>query len=97
MCIETFNTDEKNITLMGFSQGSILINAIALTYPEKVKNIISLSGAVDPDIINLSQNSFKNLSFFNLEIRWKTTIKKTIKIKLKYLNLREWYKCKVSV
>ena len=62
--IDVFNADKNNVTLMGFSQGSILINAIALTYPEKVKNIISLSGAVDPDIINLSQNSFKNLSFY---------------------------------
>ena len=63
-CVETFNTDKKNVTLMGFSQGSILINAVALTYPEKVKNIISLSGAIDPNIINLSKSSLKNLSFY---------------------------------
>ena len=63
-CVETFNTDKKNVTLMGFSQGSILINAIALTYPEKVKNIISLSGAIDPNIISLSKSSLKNLSFY---------------------------------
>jgi phospholipase/carboxylesterase len=49
---------------MGFSQGSILINAVALTYPEKVKNIIALSGAIDPSIIKLSTNSLKNLSFY---------------------------------
>ena len=33
---------------MGFSQGSMLVNAVALTYPDKIKNIISLSGAFDP-------------------------------------------------
>lgn len=63
-CIEVYNTDRNNVTLMGFSQGSILINAVALTYPEKVKNIIALSGAIDPTIINLSTNSLKNLSFY---------------------------------
>lgn len=63
-CIDIFNIDKDNVTLMGFSQGSILINAVALTYPEKVKNIISLSGAIDPSIINLSKKSLKNLSFY---------------------------------
>ncbi|MGY8945610.1 MAG: alpha/beta hydrolase [Flavobacteriales bacterium] len=63
-CLEVYNTDRNNVTLMGFSQGSILINAVALTYPEKVKNIIALSGAIDPSIIKLSTNSLKNLSFY---------------------------------
>jgi len=26
---------------MGFSQGAMLVNAVALTYPEKINNIIS--------------------------------------------------------
>ena len=63
-CTEVYNTDKNNVTLLGFSQGSILINAVALTYPEKVKNIISLSGGIDPNIIKPSKLDFKNLSFY---------------------------------
>ena len=50
---------------MGFSQEAMLVNAVALTYPEKIKNIISLSGAFDPSIINLSNSKYlKKLSFY---------------------------------
>ena len=49
---------------MGFSQGSILINAVALTYPKKIKNIISLSGGIDPSIIKLSKSTLSELSFY---------------------------------
>lgn len=63
-CTEIYNTDKNNVTLLGFSQGSILINAVALTYPEKVKNVIAFSGVVDPNIISLSSKSLKNLSFY---------------------------------
>lgn len=64
-CTQIYNTDPDNVTLLGFSQGSILINAVALTYPQKIKNIISLSGGVDPNIIKLSSKSSLNeLSFY---------------------------------
>ena len=64
-CIETYNIDEKNITLMGFSQGSMLVNAVALSNPEKINNVISLSGAFDPNIIDISDiKSLKKLSFY---------------------------------
>tara|TARA_B100001105_G_scaffold82477_1_gene65395 strand:- start:328 stop:978 length:651 start_codon:yes stop_codon:yes gene_type:complete len=63
-CPEIYNTDKNNVTLLGFSQGSILVNAVALTYPEKVKNVIAFSGVVDPNIISLSSKSLKNLSFY---------------------------------
>ena len=50
---------------MGFSQGSMLVNAVALTFPEKIRNVVSLSGAFDPNIINLSSSdSLKKLSFY---------------------------------
>ena len=58
-CTDTYNTDPDNVTLLGFSQGSILINAVALTYPKKIKNIISLSGGIDPNIIKLSKSNIK--------------------------------------
>ena len=64
-CIEMYNIDNKNITLMGFSQGSMLVNAVALSFPEKVNNIISLSGAFDPNIIEISEiKLLKKLSFY---------------------------------
>ena len=63
-CVEIYNTDPNNVTLLAFSQGSILINSVALTYPKKVKNIISLSGGIDPNIINLSKSNLKKLSFY---------------------------------
>tara|TARA_B100001094_G_scaffold246185_1_gene242794 strand:+ start:7043 stop:7693 length:651 start_codon:yes stop_codon:yes gene_type:complete len=63
-CTDTYNTDPDNVTLLGFSQGSILINAVALTYPKKIKNIISLSGGIDPNIIKLSKSSVSKPSFY---------------------------------
>lgn len=63
-CSEIYNTDNNNVTLLGFSQGSILINAVALSYPKKIKNIISLSGGIDPKIINLSDFDLTELSFY---------------------------------
>lgn len=49
--IETFNLDEENITLLGFSQGTILSYAVALSFPEKVKNIVALSGYINEGIL----------------------------------------------
>ena len=45
------NIDAENITLIGFSQGAILSHAISFSYPEKIKNIIALSGFVDEKIM----------------------------------------------
>ena len=45
------NIDSHNITLIGFSQGAILSHAISFSYPEKIKNIIALSGVVDEKIM----------------------------------------------
>ena len=47
---KVYNLDTKNITLLGFSQGSILSMAIAISYPRKVRNVIALSGYVDAQI-----------------------------------------------
>jgi len=63
-CSIKYNTDINNTTLMGFSQGSILINAVALTYPKNIKNIISMSGGIDPSIITLSKDNLNDLCFY---------------------------------
>jgi len=63
---ETYPVDKKNVTLLGFSQGTILSYAVALSYPEKVKNIVALSGYINKDILpeNLNQDDYKDLDFY---------------------------------
>ena len=64
--VSTYPVDAGNITLLGFSQGTILCYAIALTYPNKVKNIIALSGYINKDIIpgNLDKSNYTHLDFY---------------------------------
>ncbi|WP_373056306.1 alpha/beta hydrolase [Zunongwangia sp. H14] len=64
--VAAYPVDPENITLVGFSQGSILSYAVSLSYPEKVKNIIALSGYVNKDIIKegYENNDFSHLSFY---------------------------------
>ncbi|WP_375235751.1 alpha/beta hydrolase [Winogradskyella sp.] len=62
----TYEVNADNVTLLGFSQGTILSYSVALTYPEKVKNIIALSGYINEAIIPESQNpdNYKHLDFY---------------------------------
>nr|WP_314559177.1 alpha/beta fold hydrolase [uncultured Capnocytophaga sp.] len=46
-----YDLDTKNITILGFSQGSILGMAVALSYPKKIRNVIALSGYLNKDIL----------------------------------------------
>ncbi|GAB5474458.1 MAG: alpha/beta fold hydrolase [Maribacter sp.] len=48
---KTYGLDEDNITLLGFSQGTILSYAVALSYPEKIKNVVALSGYINESIL----------------------------------------------
>lgn len=47
----TYGLDTENITLLGFSQGTILSYAVALSYPEKIKNVVALSGYINEGIL----------------------------------------------
>ncbi|MEJ2584988.1 MAG: alpha/beta fold hydrolase [Robiginitalea sp.] len=49
--IEKYGLDPDRISLLGFSQGSILSYALALSYPERIKSVIALSGYVDPEML----------------------------------------------
>ncbi|GAB4516183.1 MAG: alpha/beta fold hydrolase [Allomuricauda sp.] len=49
--IKAYDLDAENITLLGFSQGTILSYAVALSYPEKVKNVVALSGYINERIL----------------------------------------------
>ncbi|UNY98136.1 alpha/beta fold hydrolase [Zhouia spongiae] len=63
---EAYNLDKNNVTLLGFSQGTILSYAVALSYPEKVKNVIALSGYINEKIIqpDYEQNDFTKISVY---------------------------------
>lgn len=64
--IEKYKVDADTITLLGFSQGTILSFAVALSYPEKVKNVIGLSGYINEEILKegYSQNDFSRLRVY---------------------------------
>ena len=63
---EKYPVNKNNVTLLGFSQGTILSYAVALSYPEKVKNVIALSGYINEDILpeDLSTKDYSQLNFY---------------------------------
>ena len=63
--IEKYNIDKDNVTLLGFSQGTILSFAVALSYPEKVKNVIGLSGYINEETL---KNGYTEKDFSKLNI-----------------------------
>lgn len=65
--VEKYPVDPDNVTLIGFSQGCILSFAVALSYPEKIKNVIGLSGYVNPEILapGFEKNDFSKLQVYN--------------------------------
>lgn len=63
--IEQYQVDKNNITLLGFSQGTILSFSVALSYPEKVKNVIGLSGYINQEIL---KSGYENNDFSNLNV-----------------------------
>ena len=64
--IAKYPIDENNITLVGFSQGSILSYSIALSYPEKVQRVAAMSGYLNPEMMteDFLKNNLSNLKFF---------------------------------
>lgn len=61
-----YDLSKEKVNLMGFSQGSILSYAVALSYPEKVKNVIALSGYINREILvpELEQMDHSALSVY---------------------------------
>lgn len=64
--VERYPIDADNVTLIGFSQGSILSYAVALSYPEKVQRIVAMSGYLNPEIAtaDFAKNDLGNLKIF---------------------------------
>lgn len=64
--VSNYPIDANNVTLIGFSQGTILSYAVALSFPEKVQRVIAMSGYINPEILEKDylKNSFSNLQLF---------------------------------
>jgi phospholipase/carboxylesterase len=64
--VQNYPIDQKNVTLIGFSQGCILSYAVALTYPEKVQRVVAMSGYLNTEIADedFAKNDFSNLKIF---------------------------------
>lgn len=58
--------DQDNVTLIGFSQGSILSYALALSYPDKIQRVVALSGYLNTDMAldNYKNNDFSKVKIF---------------------------------
>lgn len=64
--VEAYNINPNEVTLLGFSQGTILSFATALTYPHLVKNIVGLSGFIDKNMIDFADKErLKYLQVFS--------------------------------
>ncbi|WP_282089730.1 alpha/beta hydrolase [Aquimarina algiphila] len=64
--VNAYDLDSDNVTLLGFSQGTILSYAAALSYPQKVNNVIALSGYLNEDILKegYKSNDFSKLNLY---------------------------------
>ena len=64
--VAAYELDATNISLLGFSQGAILSLAVAFSYPEKVKNVVALSGYVNERIINTKgDEAYSHLNIYS--------------------------------
>ena len=64
--VANYTIDATKITLIGFSQGTILSYAIALSYPEKIQRVVAMSGYLNTEmaIPNFENNDFSHLKIF---------------------------------
>ncbi|PKP25694.1 MAG: phospholipase [Bacteroidetes bacterium HGW-Bacteroidetes-2] len=64
--ITNYPIDKNNVSLLGFSQGSILSYAVALNFPEKIKNVVALSGYIQEDLLpkDIQTKNYLHLDFY---------------------------------
>jgi phospholipase/carboxylesterase len=64
--VANYAIDEKNVTLIGFSQGCILSYAVAVSFPQKVQRVVAMSGYFNEEIAieNYKQNDLSKLQIF---------------------------------
>lgn len=63
---KAYDLDEDRITLLGFSQGTVLSYAVALSFPEKIQNVVALSGYINESILieGYGTKDFGNLHIY---------------------------------
>ncbi len=63
---QTYHLDRERVTLIGFSQGTVLSYAVALSYPEEIRHIVALSGYIDQEILDgdPSQKDYSHLQVY---------------------------------
>ena len=66
LAIEAYSLDAGRISLLGFSQGTILSYALALSYPQRFKSVIALSGYIDPEMLlpDYQKRDLRNLQIY---------------------------------
>lgn len=64
--LQNYPIDENQVALIGFSQGTILSYAVALSYPEKIQKVVAFSGYLNLDIVkeNYQKNDYSKLKMF---------------------------------
>jgi len=60
-----YPVNKENVTLLGFSQGTILSLSVAISYPEVLKNVIALSGYINTGSL---PDDLKNRDYSKLDI-----------------------------
>lgn len=65
--VENYHADPEEVTLFGFSQGAILSYAVGLSYPEKVNQVVAMSGYIHRDLLkqNYQTGDFSNLRVYS--------------------------------
>ncbi|TRX39715.1 alpha/beta hydrolase [Flavobacterium restrictum] len=64
--VANYPIDATQVTLIGFSQGSILSYAVALSYPEKIEKVVAMSGYLNLEIAtdDYLKNNLTQLKIF---------------------------------
>jgi phospholipase/carboxylesterase len=64
--VTKYPIDINDVNLVGFSQGSILSYAVALSYPEKINKIVAMSGYLNLEIVadDYLKNNLNTLKIF---------------------------------
>src|SRR5699024_2137687 len=63
--VEHYQADADNVTLFGFSQGAILSYAVSLSYPEKVRQVVAMSGYIHKELL---KDDFEQGDFLHLRV-----------------------------